>query len=282
APAAADRRALDLWCTLPAVPRRQDGRPAGGVVHRVPVPRGGTVAVETWGEGPTVVLVHGWGGWRGQLGAFVAPLVDAGHRVIAVDAPGHGDSDPGYLGPRRGTVMEFVEALEATLERFGPATGLVGHSMGCTVVGQVLAAGATPERVALVAPNHGFEDVVAMFTGLLRLGGRTADHLRASLEEVAGRPMAGFDLAPLGERGVTPPTLVVHDRDDRETPYRVAVELAARWPDTRLVTTQGLGHHRVLASPVTVDAVVAHLVERGPGPGVTPAANTEASGETRR
>lgn len=270
APEAADRRALDLWCTLPPVPRRQDGRPAGGELRRVPVPRGGSVVAEVWGEGPdgagrpTVYLMHGWGGWRGQLGAFVAPLVAAGHRVVALDAPGHGDSDPGFLGPRRGTVMEFMEAFEATIAHLGPATGVVAHSMGCTVVGQVLAAGVPAERLVLVAPNHEFGDIVSQFSRHLRLGDRTRDHLRATLEEITGRSMADFDLAPLGSGGAMPPTLVVHDRDDAETPYRVAEQLVGSWTGARLVTTHGLGHHRVLAAPATVEAAVGHLTGRVP------------------
>lgn len=266
APAAADRRAQDLWCTLPPVARRRDLRPEGGQVHRVPVPRGGTAAVEVWGEGPTVYLMHGWGGWRGQLGAFVAPLVETGHRVIALDAPGHGDSDPGFLGRGRGTVMEFIEALEATIDQFGPPTGMVAHSMGCTVVGQVLAAGTRTERLVLVAPNHEFSEIVVQFASHLRLGDRTRDHLRAALEEITGQPLAAFDLEPLGSPGRidggVPPTLVVHDRDDAETPYRVATGLVAAFPDARLVTTEGLGHHRVLAAPTTVEAALGHLTER--------------------
>lgn len=270
APAAADRLALDLWCTLPPVPRRQDARPAADVVpstvHRVAVPRGGAAVAEAWGdEGrPVVYLVHGWGGWRGQLGAFVAPLVDAGHRVVAIDAPGHGDADAGFLGPRRGTVMEFIEALEAAVEVFGPADGVVAHSMGTTVVGQALVGGLRPARLVLVAPNHEFGDIVDHFARMLGLRRRTRDHLRATLEEITGRSMADFDLAPLGARVDAPPTLVVHDEDDAETPYRVATGLVEAWPDARLVTTRGLGHHRVLRAPVTVDAAVAHLLGRVP------------------
>ena len=46
----------------------------------------------SWGEGPPVVLAHGWEGRGSQLGAFVAPLVAAGRRVVAFDAPAHGGS----------------------------------------------------------------------------------------------------------------------------------------------------------------------------------------------
>lgn len=53
------------------------------------------------------------------------------------------------------------------------------------------------------------------------------------------------------------PTLVVHDVGDRQTPYADAQRLVEGLPDARLVTTQGLGHRRILSDP----AVLAQVVE---------------------
>ncbi|MFP2912939.1 hypothetical protein ACLESD_49620, partial [Pyxidicoccus sp. 3LFB2] len=54
---------------------------------------GERVAVWSWGEGPRVLLVHGWSGYGGQLTAFVAPLVEAGFSVVAgTTRRGHGVS----------------------------------------------------------------------------------------------------------------------------------------------------------------------------------------------
>lgn len=258
APAAADRRALDLWCRVPVgAARRMDLRPGPGEVTRVPVPRGGCAVTEAWGEGPVVYLLHGWGGWRGQLGAFVAPLVQAGHRVVAVDVPSHGDADPGFLGRGRGTVMEFREALEAALAVHGPAAGVVTHSMGTMAVARAVADGVPVERLVLVAPSHAFTEVLDEFARTLRLTTRTREHLRATLEGIVGRSIADFDLERLGDG--MPPTLVVHDRGDRQTPFRVGAAVAERWPDATLLATDGLGHHRLLADERVVTAAVAHL-----------------------
>src|SRR5262245_31924667 len=67
---------------------------------------GERLAAWRWGEGPAVLLAHGWGGRGGQLRAFVAPLVDAGFQVVAHDAPGHGAS-PG----RSASLPAFAAAL---------------------------------------------------------------------------------------------------------------------------------------------------------------------------
>ena len=50
--------------------------------YQLPVD-GGELAVTTWGDGgPTVLLMHGWGGARAQMTGFVDPLLSAGYRVV--------------------------------------------------------------------------------------------------------------------------------------------------------------------------------------------------------
>ena len=73
------------------------------VVHR-----GQALAVESWGAGPTVLLVHGWNGRGAQLGAFAPALVKSGYRVVTFDTPAHGRS-PG----RATNLPEISEAIHA-------------------------------------------------------------------------------------------------------------------------------------------------------------------------
>ena len=266
APGVADRKALDAWCTLPpgAAARRHDHRPGPGDVVRLEVADGRTVAAEVWGEGPVVYLQHGWGGWRGQLGALVAPLVDAGYRVVAVDAPGHGDADPGMLGPRRGTIIEMIAALHAAGREFGPAAGVVAHSLGTTVAARAIREGLPVERLVLVAPNPSFDWIVDHFARTLGLRERAKAHLRSAIEDITSLRISDFDLVPLGADGAMPTTLVVHDHDDAEVPYAIGAELADAWPDARLVSTRRLGHYRILGSPEVAAAAVEHVTASPP------------------
>ena len=95
------------------------------------------------GEGPLVVLLHGfpefWYSWRHQIPA----LVDAGYRVVVADLRGHGDSDTTFRthgDDATGTdLLALVEHLDA-----GPAV-LVGNSMGASAA--VWAAAERPELV---------------------------------------------------------------------------------------------------------------------------------------
>jgi pimeloyl-ACP methyl ester carboxylesterase len=84
---------------------------------------------DTGGEGPTVLLLHGWM-FPSDLNWFRAyrPLAKAGYRVIALDCRGHGRG----LRTVRGFRLEDCAADAAALVRSldcGPVT-VVGYSMG--------------------------------------------------------------------------------------------------------------------------------------------------------
>jgi pimeloyl-ACP methyl ester carboxylesterase len=86
------------------------------------------VAVRTLGDGPPLLFVHG----SGMSAATWAPLLEhvGGHRLIAVDLPGFGLSDPyAYTGRslREHAVAQLTSLLDA-LEL--PAARIVGTSLG--------------------------------------------------------------------------------------------------------------------------------------------------------
>lgn len=264
APAAGSRLALRLWVTVPA--GRRD-RPAGPRLagYRFDVPAGGSrIVAETWGTGPTVYLVHGWGGRRRQLDAFVGPLVAAGHRVVSYDAPGHGDSEPGRLGRGRSTPAELADALAAVVAVGGPAHGIVAHSLGASSSTLAVLDGLAADRLVLIAPIADPPAYTSEFARAMGFGDRVHGGLRARLERMVGRPLADFDLPARLAAAAAPPAalpaaLVVHDRADKESRYADGAALADAWPGAELVGTDGLGHRRILRDADVVRRAVAFL-----------------------
>src|SRR4051794_7431208 len=96
-------------------------------------------------DGPTVVLVHGLGGSHLNWD-LLAPLLSPHGRVLALDLPGFGRSEP---GSRRATVRANVAVLRRFLtEIAGDRTVLVGNSMGGMI--SIFAAAAAPPSVDAV------------------------------------------------------------------------------------------------------------------------------------
>lgn len=54
--------------------------------------------------------------------------------------------------------------------------------------------------------------------------------------------LRGWLLAPR----MRAPLLVVHDENDVDVPWQDGKTYAEAWPDSRLLTTRGLGHRRIL------------------------------------
>lgn len=260
APALGARWATRLWCTVPrTTASRVDSRARKGSLGAVELPGSRSVVTESWGVGPAIYLVHGWGGWRGQLGSFVDPLVSRGYRAIAFDMPSHGDSAPGALGPRQSTLAEFADALTAVIAHHGPPAGVIGHSLGCAATAVAVRDGVSVPRLAFVSPTVQPISLTHAMADGLGFGGRIHMRMIRRLESLVGRPMSDFDLLAMADEVPMPRTLVVHDRADRDVPYEEADQLVATWPRADLVSTSGLGHRRILRDPDVVGLVATFI-----------------------
>jgi len=252
APEVGARWAERIWFTLPKPTPRATSGPDPGPGEAFAV---GTVAGEIWGSGPTVYLLHGWAGHRGQLGAFVEPLVARGYRVVAFDAPSHGESGPGAHGPRSSSIPEFAEALKAVVAAQGPATAVIAHSMGATATAIALCDGMRADRLAMLAPLASPAMYGRRLARMLGAGERTHRRLVARVERRVG-PMRHMEVPELGRAIAMPPTLVVHDRDDSSVSVTDGAAIAAAWPRASLRVTSGLGHRRLLRHRDVVAEVV--------------------------
>lgn len=135
-----------------------------------------TLAAEETGEGPPVVLLHGLTATRRYVLHGSRSLERSGHRVIAYDARGHGDSSPAEA-PEAYEYADLLADLRAVLDDRGVERAvLVGNSMGAHSAAAF--ALAEPERVealVLVTPGYPADaDEAAGWDRLaagLRLGG---------------------------------------------------------------------------------------------------------------
>src|SRR6266478_10064295 len=95
---------------------------------------GARIRYQSYGKGrEALVLIHGWtcnlDNWR-----EVIPDLSKRSRVIAIDLPGHGQSDKPQLAY---TMDLFARAVDAVMQDAGVKRAvLVGHSMGTPVARQ--------------------------------------------------------------------------------------------------------------------------------------------------
>ncbi|MFM8828616.1 MAG: alpha/beta fold hydrolase [Actinomycetota bacterium] len=96
------------------------------------------VAYDLVGDGPPVVLIHGWACCRSDFAGVAADLA-RDHRLMAIDLPWHGEStadSPHWTMDDLGALVDAVVADEGL--RGAP---MVGHSMGVAVAIEAVLAG---------------------------------------------------------------------------------------------------------------------------------------------
>ena len=227
APRVGGRAVRNLWFTVP--PLAPDAPlPPGGEPFTV-TSLGAEVRGHVWGEGPVVYLVHVWAGRGSQLAGLVEPLTAAGFRAVLFDAPAHGASEPGPAGPGRTHGVEMGKALDAVAARFGPAHTVVAHSLGTIATYLAIRHGwLGTSRLVLLAPVVEAESLVDQFQRYLGFGPRTRRAFERDAHALVGLPISEFD-----------------------------ARFQAAHAD--LVTTEGLGHRRILRDPGVLGTVVAFI-----------------------
>lgn len=205
------------------------------------------------GEGPVVLLVHGWGEWAANLGAFVAPLVTAGYRVVGFDLPAHGRSS----GTQTDALVTAAAVADAAASQ-GGVQAIVAHSMGAHAATTALHRGLDVDAVALLAPAvrlYGVED----FAEMLSLPPAAARGLRRTIERRYGTSVWEDLAADLLARELRTPALIVHDADDDQIAPSDGRALSEAWQGSRLVVTEGLGHGRIIRDSAVIQQVIAFL-----------------------
>ncbi|MDG2526690.1 alpha/beta fold hydrolase [Stenotrophomonas sp. HITSZ_GD] len=254
-----------LWFRAPRTHPDAAARACLAQGRHVPLTlHGKSVAAWTWGEqGPWVLLMHGWGGHAGQLHAFVPPLLAAGFRVAAFDAPAHGASAGSRHGRRRVTFFEFADALRALASHLGPLHGVIAHSGGCTALALAMRQGwQAPRALVFVAPFCEPQAAIDGFARQLGVAGETVARFTSRVSRWLGIEWSDLEIAALPAEVPRDALLVVHDSGDREVPLAQSQRLVAGWPGARLVVTHGAGHRRLLALPQVADAAAGFLAER--------------------
>ncbi|MBS0417518.1 MAG: pimeloyl-ACP methyl ester esterase BioH [Proteobacteria bacterium] len=255
--------------------------------------------VEVSGNGPDLVLLHGWGLNVRVWDGLVAELRDR-FRLIAVDLPGHGKST---WAPGRNTPAEQAWLLHSTLTPISNRYSLLGWSLGGQIALDLAAAmPAQIDRLVLVATTPRFtatsdwpygmklEAITKMATQLREDYQRTVrdfldlqvrgsidgpsvvEQLRNALSvhgEAAPEALAaGLNtLATSDLRSTLPhvrtPTLVIAGQNDRITAPAASRVLATNLPDARYVEMRRAAHAPFLSHRKEFIAVLEQFLRSG-------------------
>lgn len=217
--------------------------------------RGRRVIGWKWGKGPMVLFVHGWGERGARFHGFVAPLVECGFSVVTFDQPAHGES-----GGRHTNFLDFVGTLKSVIANMEKPAAVVGYSMGGGAVVNLWESFDADTRIVLISPLY---DVFSSFGSVFRKAGIApplGDGIFKALEKEHGVLMSSINPS-VNALKVTGEVLLIHDEGDWMIPMAEVESMAKSFPRARLFRTTGLGHTRMLESPMVIDEALTFLLE---------------------
>jgi 2-hydroxymuconate-semialdehyde hydrolase len=255
----------------------------------------GRIAFHDEGDGPPVLLLHGFPASSWQWREFV-PLLASRFRVIAPDLLGAGASAPAdgarlNLATHAGALGELMSQLR--IERYA----VVAHGMGAGVAQLLALDGDGVDAMVLLSaaaldawPSTGVErarahrgeptpDLVrrlvrtAIETGAVRRERLPDDVLDAYAEPYATgdgparfvRVLEGLDGAGLSERSaelslIDAPVLILWGEDDVVYPASVGERLNDAMPSSTLGLLPGCGHFLVEEAPDTIAPMISEYL----------------------
>lgn len=234
--------------------RGKRGSVLDGRVERVVVDEK-EVVYRVWeGVGPTVVLVHGWEGRIESWSSVIPALKDAGARILAFDAPAHGES-----AGRTTDVHAFARSIEAVVAKNYKPDFVIGHSVGAvaaTLYASKCAADCSnPPRLLLIAPAGDLKAELAQVSALLSLPQSCANQLERFFEFRYKRPIEQCSTR-LDLMSAKLSALIIHDVYDSTVLVTASQRIAKEVPGVSLVETKGLGHFKILTDRSVVQRVL--------------------------
>ena len=202
------------------------------------------------GKGPKVLLLHGWSGRGTQLFAFADELRKSNTEIVTFDMPAHGQS----LGNKT-NIVELVACIKEVHAKFGPFDHAIAHSMGSMALLRSLRDGISMKSVAIIGSGDKIRNVFYRFSEQLQFSDKVTERMIQTVEKQFGMNLESYS-SSMSLEHLEIPLLIVHDKNDKETPFAYSKDLHEIANNSELLLTSGLGHHRIMRDSKTVQHIV--------------------------
>lgn len=207
------------------------------------------------GKKSKVLLLHGWSGRGTQLFSFADELKKSNAEIITFDMPAHGQS-PG----NKTNILELVACIKELHVKYGPFDHAVAHSMGSMALLRALRDGVSLKSAAIIGSGDKIRNVFYRFSEQLQFSDKVTERMIQTVEKQFGMNLESYS-SSMSLEHLDTPLLIVHDQDDKETPFAYSKALHKIANNSELLLTSGLGHHRILRDSMTIQHVVQFLNE---------------------
>jgi len=208
-----------------------------------------------WGSGPIVLFSHGWNGRGIQFLPFFDKLIEKGFSVVAFDGPAHGESEG-----KTCSYFQMSDTVRALINHFSKDKihGLIGHSFGASAIINALHKENLQIPAVLIAPAIKLRQ---MLQKTIKFHGVPLLIFNSLINEYERKYGYHFinDNPYNILKSFQPEALILHDSEDNVTLCSVSREVANLYKSIHLITTDGLGHIRILKDEDVIEKAIDYL-----------------------
>lgn len=209
------------------------------------------IRVWSWGEGPTILFIHGWGGRGTQIYSFVNQLNEAGFNVMSFDMPAHGESEG-----KQTNAFNVTKATQEVLKQINNLHTIITHSFGGIILGYFYNTQLLLKSLVMLCPPSTLNLALDQFSASLHLPESTKHYLAEKLKKNFGNDV--FERLSLVKNitKMNQPVLVVHDKQDNIVPFEEGMIVAKAAKRGTFHETNKLGHQNILHDDGIVETII--------------------------
>jgi len=202
------------------------------------------------GKNNTVLFAHGWESNTARWKKTIKTLQKLDYNIIALDAPAHGES-----GSKSFNALLYAEFINVVVKKFNPSI-FVGHSVGgmATVFSYHKYQFNTIKKMILIGSPSELKDVFKRYTKMMSYNKSIERQIKQLIIERFGKSPKDYSTAKFLEKAPFE-GLIIHDEKDPIIPYSEALSINKSFKNSKLITTQNLGHS------LKTDAVNTHIID---------------------
>ncbi len=221
------------------------------------VVNGNRIQLYGWGNGPLVLLVHGWAGRGTQFRKIIPALVEKGYRVVGFDGPAHGKSDG-----KKTNIVDFSEVIEQVVKKEGKPVAAITHSFGGAATLFAIMNGLPIDTLINIASPTIGDGIIGNFLWALNASPASAKAFKDHIVKTLGKNFDYYSALNTIQHLPHPILLLlIHDQDDKDVFIEHALELIKVYPQAQFLKTTGLGHSRILRDQKVIDACLQFIRE---------------------
>lgn len=212
-----------------------------------------------WGKNKnkTAFLVHGWEGQTGNFASLIPILLEAGYRVVSIDAPSHGSSSNGKTN-----MFELSKILISHFKKEKPEI-VISHSFGSVNVARVLRF--SPEVFVkswfLVTTPNNFKSRINDMAVKFGLNQTVVKKLISKIEMDVDENINNLNMVTYcSQLENVEKAVIIHSKTDKVLPIDGAREVSQSFKQSELVELDNYGHYSILWSEELQYVLSSHLL----------------------